>query len=412
MWSAGSRSDAPVDAPREAVTTINVAAHYNAQQIAPLEQCFRRYEQLNPGVRVRYQQISYQDFFQTILISRAGRAPIDIYNLYSIWAPQLIATGALDRPPQDIERFVQAAYNRPTIDATTFEQQLYGIPAAVSVYQLIYNKKLLASAGFDAPPKTWPELVTVAQAVTKTNRQGNILVGGYAFGPTASNVTHVFYSQMYAAGVAPYSPDLRHTNLRSPTAVAILTEQADLFRRGVTSNSIAVLDFAADAVGMGVIANWQKDTLVSAFGDRFSQTVGVAPIPSDGPGGTMIYSFFWGVDSQSRVKRQAWDLLRWLNTPDGSNMSCTGTLLAGMGDLSGNRVDLAAMSKGADPFTQQYIDALQSPGATSQPNLWHAEEVDRLLKYYIELAWAGRMTPAAALAMADKNIRAILDEQP
>lgn len=48
----------------------------------------------------------------------------------------------------------------------------------------------------------------------------------------------------------------------------------------------------------------------------------------------------------------------------------------------------------------------------SQPNLWHAEEVDRVLKYYIELAWAGRMTPAAALARADAEIRAILEEQP
>ena len=66
----------------------------------------------------------------------------------------------------------------------------------------------------------------------------------------------------------------------------------------------------------------------------------------------------------------------------------------------------------ADPFSQQYVIALRSPGAVSQPNIWHASEVDRLLKYYIELAWAGRMSPAAALAAADTDITTILREQP
>ncbi len=400
--------------PAHAMTTIRIATHYNAQQIAPLAACFRQYETLHPGIRIDHQQVSYQDFFQTVLIARAGRSPVDIYSLYSIWAPQLIGTGALDRPPADVERFVRSAYTPATIGAATLGGRLYGIPGAVSVYQLVYNKRLLAAAGFRAPPRTWPELVRIGAAVTRKNRQGNILVGGYAYGPSAANVTHVFYAQMYAAGVAPYTADLRRTNLRSPTAIRILTDQVTLFRRGITSNSVSAIDFGAGSVGMAVIANWQKDTLRAAFSSRFESTVGVAPIPTDGPGGTMLYSFFWGVDSDSRVKPAAWDLLRWLNAPRGrGGLSCTGAMLVGMGDLTGNRSDLAAMrSRVADPFSQAYIAALQSSGAVSQPNLWHAEEVDRLLKYYIELAWAGRMTPTAALTQADTEIRAILREQP
>ena len=272
----------------------------------------------------------------------------------------------------------------------------------------------LAAAGITAPPRTWAELTRTAQAVTRHNRQDNILIGGYAYGITAATVTHPFYAQMYAAGVSPYTADLRHTNLRSPTAVDILSKQVDLFRRGLTSHSVNVIDFAGGNIAMAVIANWQKDTLSAGFGSRFNDTIGVAPIPTDGPGGTMIYTFFWGVDAASRSKHQSWDLLRWLNAPrPNGGLSCTGTMLAGMGDLTGNRSDLLAMRRSiADPFTQQYIAALASPGAVSQSNLWHAEEVDRLLQYYIELAWAGRMSPAAALGAADAGITAILDEQP
>jgi multiple sugar transport system substrate-binding protein len=393
--------------------TITVAAHYNAREIAPLLACFRHYERAQPGTRVAYQQIGFQDFFQTVMIARAGRAPVDVYNLYSIWAPQLIGTGALDAPPLAVQQFVRAGYTPATVAAATLRGRLWGIPSAVSAYQLVYNKRLLAAAGFRAPPRTWAELVRIGLATRRLNRQGNVLVGGFAFGPSAANVTHVFYAQMYAAGVPPYTADLRHTNLRSRVAVRILTEQAQLFRDKITSNSVSVIDFGGQVAAMAVMPNWQKYTLEAALGPRFASTIGVAPISTDGPGGTMIYSFFWGVDRASPVKRQAWDVLLWLNRARGRDgLSCTGRMVAGVGELTGNRADLAAMRPRADAFTRQYLAALASPGAVNQANLWHAEEVDRQLKYYIELAWAGKMTPAAALAAADTEIRKILAEQP
>lgn len=396
-----------------AVTTLRIATHYTGPQLAPLTACFRRYEALHPGIRIVHQQVSYADFFQTVMIARAGRSPVDIYNLYSIWSPQMIGTGALAPPPTDIERFVRANYSPATVGAATVRGRLWGIPAAVSAYQLVYNKRLFAAAGIAGPPRTWDELTRDAAAITRKNRQGNILVGGFAFGPQVSDVVHTFYAMMNAAGTPPYTADLRGTNLRSPAAVRILTRQTELFRRGITSATVGSLQFAQGAVGMAVIANWQKDTLRAALGDRFASTVGVAPIPTDGPGGTMIYSFFWAVDSASPAKREAWDLLRWLNTPKGTGLSCVGEMLAGIGDLTGNTADLAAMrGRIADPFSRQYVAALNAPGAASQANLWHAEEIDRLLQYYIELAWAGRMTPAAALSQADARIRDILAEQP
>jgi maltose-binding protein MalE len=48
----------------------------------------------------------------------------------------------------------------------------------------------------------------------------------------------------------------------------------------------------------------------------------------------------------------------------------------------------------------------------TQPNIWQAAEVDRILRGYIDQAWAGTMTPEDALTQADAEIQAILDEQP
>ena len=294
--------------------TIRLAAHYNAKQVAPLLACLKAYETLHPGIRIEYRQVSYVDFLQTILISRASGSSDDIYNLYSVWAPQLIASGALDKPPADVIDMVRQDYNQATVGAATIEGQVYGIPTAVSVYQLVYNKTLLAAAGIATPPRTWADFTRTVAAVTRKNRQGNILVGGYAYGPSTANIVHPFYAQMYAAGLPPYSADLRRAQLTAPAAVSILERQTAMFRDGIVSNSVAVRELNGGSLAMAIIANWQRSSLQASYGDAFDKTIGVAPIPTDGPGGTMLYSFLWGVDASSPFKRQSWDLLKWLNT--------------------------------------------------------------------------------------------------
>lgn len=395
-------------------TTIRLAAHYNAKQAAPLLACLKDYEAQHPGIRVEYRQVSYADFLQTILIGRASGSPVDIYNLYSVWAPQLVESGALDRPPADAIDLIRRDFNPATVHAATIKGRLYGIPTAVSVYQLVYNKKLLTAAGVAFPPRTWAEFTRTVAAVTRKNRQGNILVGGYAYGPSTANIVHPFYAEIYAAGGSPYSSDLRQTNLTAPIPVSILRQQAAMFRRGIVSNSVAVRELNSGSLAMAIIANWQRSSLKESYGTAFDETIGVAPIPTDGPGGTMLYSFFWGVDADSPLKRQSWDLLKWLNAArprDG--MSCTGRLLNGMGDLTGNNHDLALMERDiVDPFTRQFVAALKSGTAVSQPNLWRQAEVDRILQFYIESAWAGGMSSEAALAAANAQIQAVLNEQP
>jgi multiple sugar transport system substrate-binding protein len=392
--------------------TITIATHYNEEQMAPLLACFDAYEASHPGTTIEFQQAAYGDFLQTILTSRIGGTSPDIYNIYSIWAPQLAAAGALAEPPAAVQDWIRGAYGEGTVGAATINGTLWGIPTELSVYQLLYNKKLLEAAGFDHPPATWAELHDMAAAITHKNDQGVIDVAGYAYGPTVSNATHVYYSQMYAAGVAPFSEDGRSTNFTTPESIQIVERQGQLFAEGITSNVNVVGDFNGGTVGMAIMANWNKAELQAAFGDEFDATVGVAPIPADGGSGTMLYSFFWAVDSSSDVQAEAWDLLTWLNTAqDGKPLSCTGEMLNDLGALSGNLADLSAMDT-SDAFTAPFVAAIESGAAKSQPNVWQAAEVDRILRSYIEQVWAGNMTAADAMAAADAEVTAILAEQP
>jgi multiple sugar transport system substrate-binding protein len=392
--------------------TIQIATHYNETQMGPLLECFAAYEAANPGIKIEFQQAAYGDFLQTILTSRVGGTSPDIYNIYSVWAPQLADAGTLDEPSDEMKDWIRANYGAGSVGAATINGTLWGIPTELSVYQLFYNKKMLAEAGFDAPPATWAELKDIAAAITTKNDQGVIERAGYVYGPSVANAVHVYYSQMYAAGVAPYSDDFRTTNFTTPESIEIIRRQGELFSEGITSNTNITDDFAGGSAAMMIAANWNKAELQSVYGDEFEATVGIAPIPNDGgEPGTMLYSFLWAVDSTSDAKEESWALLKWLNEAQGdAALSCTGEMLNDLGALSGNLADLSGMDT-SDSFTAPFVAAIESGAAKSQPNIWAASENDRTLRGYIEQVWAGNMTAEEAMAAADAEVTAILAEQ-
>ncbi len=126
----------------------------------------------------------------------------------------------------------------------------------------------------------------------------------------------------------------------------------------------------------------------------------------------MLYSFLWAVDSTSDAKEEAWSLLRFINEPREEGLSCTGEMMAGMGAFAGSNADLEIMMGSADEFDRAFIEEVTSGRAVTQPNIWQAAEVDRILRGYIDQAWAGSMSAEEALTAADAEIQAILAEQP
>lgn len=121
--------------------TFTIATHYNEDQMGPLLGCFTAYEAEHPGLSIEFQQASYGDFLQTILTSRVGGTSPDIYNVYSIWAPQLAASGTLSEPPADMQDWITSSYGAGSVGAATINGTLWGIPTELSVYQLFITKR-------------------------------------------------------------------------------------------------------------------------------------------------------------------------------------------------------------------------------------------------------------------------------
>ena len=65
-------------------------------------------------------------------------------------------------------------YYPATVEAVTYENRMYGLPAVCNNLALIYNKQMLAEAGVE-PPQTWDELMEAAKVLTNDTTKGFLL---------------------------------------------------------------------------------------------------------------------------------------------------------------------------------------------------------------------------------------------
>ena len=388
---------------------LSVAMHYTQEQAAPLIACLNDYDV--DGTTAEYQQISYGDYLQTVLTGRlAGQAP-DIYNVYSIWAAQMVDNNVLAEPPAELESFVRDGYSGGTVDAATINGILWGVPTEVSVYMLVSNMALLRDAGFDAPPATWNELREMAQAITTRNEQDRIDTAGFAFAQSSSGagLVHPFYTLMYSEGEKIYSDDRSTANLDSGAAINTVDLMAGMVQDGITDLTVDAYDFPAGGIGMMVMANWYESAIREGFGDNFDEDVMVSSIPMGDDWKTLQYAFFMGVDSGSERVEESWKLVEYLNSPRDGGPSCMAEMLDGLGALTASTADTATLPE-ADAFTAPFVAALADDNAVSQPNVMQASEIEGMIARTLEEVMSGDVDSKTALSDLNAEVEDILFE--
>src|SRR3989338_8036555 len=123
-----------------------------------------RFERQNPGVKVRFQQLSWDFGLDKVITSIAAGNPPDVIELGTDWVPQFSSSGVLSDLTEELaplkDKFL-------LWDTVPYKNRLYGMPWLAGTRILFYNRELFAKAGLnpDKPPATWKELHEAAKAV-------------------------------------------------------------------------------------------------------------------------------------------------------------------------------------------------------------------------------------------------------
>ncbi|MBW5447596.1 extracellular solute-binding protein [Cohnella sp. CFH 77786] len=151
------------------------------------------FNNLQKDVQVNVQIISYDVMHDKLIAAiNAGDAPDLTWGL-SEWFGELNKMDALADMTPYIDKWEDKSKIFPNVlDAVTVDGKVKALPNYLGIRALLYHKDILAQAGYNAPPKTWDELLKMASVIKEKT-------GKEAFGIAGKGVRSPQELMMYLA---------------------------------------------------------------------------------------------------------------------------------------------------------------------------------------------------------------------
>lgn len=363
----------------------------------------REFEETHPGVTVREELLpsSTDQQHQFYAINLEGKSvTFDILAVDTIWVQEFARAGwilPLDHVvlPSERESFV-----RGSIEAATFNDQLYAIPWYLDAGVLYYRQDLLDRYGF-RPPKTWQDLARITRTIL--DREGNPDLKGFLWqGKQYEGLVCVALEFIRGYGGALLDDD----SAESAEALGLMRA---LVKEGLSPSAVTTADEEATRHLFGAgraifMRNWPYAwTLFEAQNSPLHNKVGLAPLPS-GEGGKPVSTlggWMLALPKQAPHPREAADLLRYL-----SSSATQKRMALGLGYLPTRR------HLYQDPALNQakpWLADLSSVflGATPRPVSPYYLMMSEVLQPELSAVVVGLKTPHAALRSARRQINRI-----
>jgi multiple sugar transport system substrate-binding protein len=378
--------------------TITIWSLDDANQ--PALNLAREFDELEPGIKVEYREIQFDDVVSEAMRAFAtGQAP-DIIAVDNPEHALFAARGAF----LDITDRIAASevinpenYFPGPLNSVTWDGKLYGVPKATNTIALYYNKDLYAKAGITEPPTTWDELVEVSR---KLNDPANNIYG-LAFSAKANEEgTFQFlpWAQMGGGG---------YDNINAPGAVkaleiwkTILDEKLaspDTLTRGQWDSTGT---FNSGNAAQVISGPWELNRMLEEA--KFDW--GVALLPTETEGGTRssaMGDFNWAIFASTKHPDEAFKALEYFASQDDRLFPEFGQLPA--------RSDIELPETGValkDAALKVFLEQLQYAQARGPHPEW--PKISKAIQDAIQQALTGQATPQAALDQAAATISGIL----
>jgi multiple sugar transport system substrate-binding protein len=265
-------------------------------------------------VKVRLRYLPFGDYsggpnLQTAF--SAGEGP-DVFLLSPGDFLRYVNAGALADLTPHLPPGVQQEYLPGSLETRTVNGRVYGLPMEREPVALFYSKDAFEQAGIKNPPKTWPEMLDIAEELTTADRFGLLLetIPGYY-----QNFT--WYPFLWMAGGSPISDDQRHSAFSGDGAVRALKIWQDTITRGVAPRrgqgvgaNDSVGNMAAGYCAMQQTGIWAIGELAELAPDfRY----GVVPLPAPEGGRSVASVGGWAIvaNAKSPHREDAAEFVAW-----------------------------------------------------------------------------------------------------
>ena len=365
------------------------------------------FEQANPGIRIKVQQLPWLSAQEKLLTAFAGDVTPDLCQLGNTWIPQFAALGAIEPLEDRIDRAdgVTSADYFPGIWASNkIDAHLYGVPWYVDTRLIYYRKDLLLDAGVDKPPASWAEWMEAMRAVKQRSPQNyGVLL------PLNE------YEQLLSLALQQDAPllreggrfgDFRHADFR-----ATLQFYLDIFMSGLAPRLSATAisnvwdEFAKGFFTFYISGPWNIGEFKRRLPPDKQHTWMTAPLPGPhGAGASVAGGASLVVFKASQHKEEAWKVIEFLSQPEVQRRFYQMT-----GNLPPRRSAWLDPALQGDPYSAAFREQLER--AKSPPKVPEWERIGTEMRIVTEALVAGRMTVEQAVTELDARTDRILEKR-
>lgn len=208
-------------------------------------------------------------------------------------------------------------------DGVSYEGGIYGMPMTWSCKMLVYNKDMLAAAGYTQPPKTWAELEEMNEKLTVLSPDGGIEVLG--FHPALGNSYYRDY--LITNGSSQYDEE-GNPAFNTQRNVEAIQWYVDMYNRFGVDAAAAFTSTAqttADPLLSGMVAmevevqDFLKNLKDAKADGSLTFEYGIAPVPYNDRSGVADSATLGGgfsleiYDHRKQDQIDAsWDFITWM----------------------------------------------------------------------------------------------------
>jgi len=357
---------------------------------------FMEYEKTHPGVRLKFEGVSYDSYVPTIEAQIGAHSGPDLMVLedssfYDLLRAHVLApiTGL---PAADLNAL------RPQNNQAMSDGHRYGLIWETVIYDSIYNKSLFNKAGITTAPKTFSEFLSDCKAIkAKTG------AWGYAARNTI-NEEDAWYDDFTATWIDGYGGNWTDATgkftINSPQNIAAVSDFAKVYRSGCmdTGEIAAVFRAKYEHGQVGIL----MDNADAAFTYTYDNPVvtnqdqGVAslPMPAKYSGDQQL---FFTINKYSKNAALANDFLAWLYDPATQQKVVAATAPQTSGSTTPLPPDFVKTHPWVEPYEHQ-VDNGESLLVQKRP--WLTLKLASILMPYIERVLQGQLTAKEALDQA------------
>ena len=333
-----------------------------------------------------------------------GNSPYDVVYMDIVWTPKFAAAGWLkdisDRITEE-----EAEYLEADIAGGMYQGKLYRLPFRSDAGMLYYRRDLLQEAGYQEPPETFDELLTVSQDI----QQQGLTDWGYVWqGKQYEGLAAMFVEILRGNDAYWVNPETQEVGLDQPEAIAAVEFLREAIAKRVSPPGVTT--YAEEETRLlfqngkaAFLRNWPYVYSLAADSDiagKYSIKPMVHAVGKNS--GATLGGWGLGISTSTKHPDAAWQVLEFLSSEESQREFILETGFVPSRVALFNDPQIVAKYD----YYPQLLNVVRS-SALRPPIPQYAQASD-ILQRYLSAAITGKMTPEEAMQAAASETRNLL----